>query len=77
MLDTVPNEILDKGDPLNLRPRDKGKEIVPPYRSKPRGSIERLYDSMVDKGLSNNTSKIALKSFHKGIKEYKIDPPKA
>lgn len=33
MLDTVPNDILDTGDPLRLREREKFKEIVPAYRS--------------------------------------------
>lgn len=38
--------------------------------------MERLYDSIIDKGLSNNTrsDKIALNSFHKKIKEHKINP---
>ncbi|CDW86814.1 UNKNOWN [Stylonychia lemnae] len=76
ILDTVPNDILDTGDPLRLREREKDREIVPPYRSQPRGSMERLYDSIIDKGLSNNTrtDKLALKSFHKKIKVHKADP---
>lgn len=38
--------------------------------------MERLFDSMVDKGLSNNHDAIALKSFQKKIKEFKVDPRK-
>ena len=59
----MPNEILDSGDPLKLREREKFKEIVPPYRIKPRGSMERLYDSMQGRGISNNNEKLALKTF--------------
>lgn len=33
ILDTVPNDILDTGDPMRLREREKAKEIVPEYRS--------------------------------------------
>jgi hypothetical protein len=58
---------LDTGDPLRLREREKDKEIVPPYRAKARGSMERLYDSITDRGISNNTEKIAMKSFQKSL----------
>eukprot|EP00347_Sterkiella_histriomuscorum_P000625 403375122 len=77
LLDTVPNEILDTGDPLKLREREKIKEIVPAYRSRARGSMERLYDSIIlDKGMSNimRTDKLASPSFHQKITEHKENP---
>jgi hypothetical protein len=77
LVDSVPNDILDTGDPLKLREREKEREIVPPFRQRARGSMERLYDSiLLDKGLSNNTrtDRIAEKSFHKKIVAHKEDP---
>jgi hypothetical protein len=52
---------MDTGDTLKLRERDKSKEIAPPVRYQSRVLMERLYDSIVDRGTSNNTDKIAKK----------------
>jgi len=41
-------------EPLQLRPRDKSQEVVAPFRQRPRGSIERIYDQTLDKGINNN-----------------------
>lgn len=38
--------------------------------------MERLYDSMVERGLSNNAEKIAMKNFEKKLLEHKADPQK-
>ena len=70
----MPNEILDTGDPMKLREREKSKEIVPPYRIQPRGSMERLFDSMTSKGQSNNHELIASKPFQSRLLEHKRDP---
>jgi hypothetical protein len=72
--DTVPNPILDSGDPLKLRERDKSKEIVSAMRHRPRISMERLYDSITDRGTSNNTDKIAEKVLKAKMKQFKEDP---
>ena len=38
--------------------------------------MERLYDSMIDKGLSNNHEKIAENSFKQKMILHKVDPAK-
>jgi hypothetical protein len=57
--DTVPNGIMDSGDTLRLRARNKEKEIGAAMRYQSKGPIERLYDSITDRGTSNNTKMIA------------------
>lgn len=54
---------MDRSNQNKLREREKFKEIVPPMRMQAKGSMERLFDSMNARGISNNTDKIALTEF--------------
>ena len=38
--------------------------------------MERLYDSMQERGLSNNNEKLALRTFEQKLLEHKADPKK-
>ena len=56
---------------LNLRPRDKSKEIVPPLRYTFRGDMERIYDGLNNKGYPSIQKKITATNFESKMKKFK------
>ena len=57
MLDPTPSPLCNGRTPeniMNLRPRDQSKELAyPSFRHQPRDRIERVYDSLLKRNISN------------------------
>ena len=67
LIDTVP----PKAHGLNLRPKEKSKEIVPPLRYTFRGDMERIYDRLHNNAYPLQHKNITVKDFEKKMTRFK------